>query len=180
MKKYRSIICGVVIFALLFIWFVYINNDYIQYCFNGMNYQYYSNDYYLSQNIYQSTIDFYIDLNNMENEIGKKISIDESCYLEITNLRLLDNGQYDIIIQSHGVVNYNQSILYTANDYYQNGIDTNTTFSTDDVIWYQSFKASIQNKDGDYFGYSIDKDKIIHKLCKVTVTNLNRLELNRK
>ncbi|WP_296877427.1 hypothetical protein [Thomasclavelia sp.] len=178
MEKYRKLIVILGTICLLIALIVFLNKT------PDFDELYHSNDYYMEQSDYQKIITFEIDLTNPETAINKKIKIDNECCLEIISLRLLENGQYDIVFNSIGNIENGEGIIYTANYYVidnkENYIETKTSFiSNDNENWYPSSWNGFDG-NGDSFGYSIEKDNVKNKKhCLIKISNLNRIEFKK-
>lgn len=145
-----------------------------------------SNQYYIEQSEYHESVTFELDLTKPQSEIGKIISIDNGCYLEIVSLAFIDtNEQYEIVFNSIGNTIKDINVIYTGNYYVKDGdktfIETHTNFvSNDDENWYPSSWSGF-SESGDSFGFSIDADKVKNKeKCSIEILNLNCIKFNKK
>lgn len=180
MKKYKSLVLILGIIILLVVTVVLLNNDKKE-----NNFLFGSDQYYFVQTEYLKTIDFNLDLTNPEAELGRKIEINDGCYLEITSLDLLDNGQYDICFKSIGNTLDGLNIVYTANYYTHENDQISITSNTDFISnggekWYHSSYKEFKN-NGDSFGFSIENQKVKNKKnCLIEISNLNYIKFIKK
>lgn len=148
-------------------------------------YQFGSQDYEITQKEYTKNISFDIDLQHIKNEIGKKIEIENHCFLKIQDI-FLRSGQYEIIFDSYGTYHLYDGLLYTANVYtllknQRFSLETGGILTSDNhVKWNSSSRMPIYHRHGDSFGFSIDAQKITHKYLHMTLSNLNVIVFQRK
>lgn len=179
-NKVKIIILFIIVFLLILVGFsykrIYIFKD-------GLQYQFSSNEYTISQTNYDKEIYFNIDLNNIKNEINKKIDIEKDCFLQIIDISYYAD-QYEIMFESHGTYNYEKGLLYTANKYNFYGdnkfsIENVSMLTSNGMNWYSSSKTHIINKYGDSFSYSISKDSISNNHVYLTLSNLNIIQFEK-
>ncbi len=173
-NKIKILILFIIAFLLILLCFNYKRIFLFK---EGLQYQFSSNEYSISQTNYDKEIYFDIDLNNIKKEINKKIEIEKDCFLQITDISYYAD-QYEIMFESHGTYNYENGLLYTANKYifYEDNkfsIENVSMLTSNGMKWYNSSKAHIINKYGDSFSYSISKENISNNHVYLTLSNLN-------
>ncbi|WP_249029626.1 hypothetical protein [Tannockella kyphosi] len=184
MKKKRSICLIIAIGACIILTLLFLKRENIYVQLGGLQYQFESMNYSLSQEKVDGEYSFDIDLEDLESNENKKIEIDDNCYIEIASIILESNGQYALHLQSHGEYDFNGGYFYTANEYYtgdqNNMITVIGELESDGESWYSSSYLAVSNKYGDSFSYSIDASKIDSNHVTVTLSNINKVILERE
>ncbi|WP_294580974.1 hypothetical protein [uncultured Thomasclavelia sp.] len=176
--KLLMIVASIIIIGILIYFGFAIQNSQINYT---LQYQFTSGKYLVKQNNYPKIIKIELNLDQMDDEVGKKILIDGNCFWEIVSFTV-DNHQYDVCFKSHGDITNDRSVYFTCNKYIIDDekvmITTNTMVTTNGNNWYHSSYSGF-DEDGDRFGFSIEKDKIVGPDCVLEFDNVNRITLKK-
>ena len=131
-----------------------------------------TNDYALTYSNKSNETSTELNLNNLENNVGKIVWQKDKQYIEITsiNCKRIHEGEYDIYFKSHGVYDTNEGVLTTAVKHIR--VDENSfaeslmadMFVNINGISYpceRRSNSSIIYKDGDTFGFSFCLKEIL-------------------
>lgn len=140
------------------------------------------NRYYYLQNSIEEECSFTINLKNLESNTGKVVYQNEDCYIDIQNIDLLSNGQYQIHFRSHGIYNIHGATLISGVVHYTNPNHSSSYSVEADLCCYINENyylceiagvSAINWKDGDSFGYYIPVEAITEESQTLTMTLSN-------
>ena len=138
-----------------------------------------SNDYQIVEEIEISPIVFTLDMDNMENNVNKIIYANEDCDIRIQSFKLLPNNQYDIIFSTNGIFDKNGGIIFTGNSYIDMLNHEPKLYTENNTYWYLSSIHRLAKDNGDYFGFSIDKNQIIGNKIILNLDGINKITIKK-
>ena len=139
-----------------------------------------SEDYQVVEESEIFPIVFILDMDDLKSNEDKIVYASDKCVIKIHSFKLLNNDQYDIVFSTKGEFNKNGGIIFTGNSYQDVLNHEPKLYTEDNIYWYLSSIHRFANENGDYFGFSIEKDKIIGNKIILNLDGINKISINKK